>query len=159
MMDKMTEMAVKLARKGASDDVIAMVMEALKPTTAPAAAAPAADAPAAPLVLTPTKPTPVHRRGRLYLPLLAAIRSRVAAHGPIETSARKLCFQHRAEWMQSRHGLTETANARGLAAVIARAIKHNAGVVGGLRFTFVKLLRGRGVRGGGGVCVYRVEIA
>lgn len=157
-MNDATKMAVARARKGASDDVIALVMEAMTPHP------PAPTTPPAPEVTQPTRPDTKASSGRsgrvqLYMPLLAAIRQRVAATGPLETAVRALCDQHRAEWMQSREGLTSNENARGFAAIISHAVKHTGGIVGGLRFTFVKLLRGRGVRGGGGVCFYRVELA
>lgn len=160
-MDSMTEMAVRLARKGASDDVIALVMEtmATRPAGAPV---PQNITPPLPLNDSQRRAVSVSRppgRVRLYYPLLAAIRQRVAASGAVESTVRKLCDQHRAEWMQSREGLTSSENARGFAAVVAYAVRHTDGVVGGVRFTFVNVYRGRGVRGGGGVSVYRVEVA
>ena len=160
-MDSMTEVAVRLARKGASDDVIALVMETMAPR-ARAAAVPQGVTPPLPLNDQQHRTASVSRppgRVRLYYPLLTAIRQHVVATGPVETAVRALCDQHRAEWMQSRQGLTSNENARGFAAVVAHAVKHSDGVVGGLRFTFVRVDRGSHLRSGSGVAVYRVEAA
>jgi hypothetical protein len=160
-MDSMTEVAVRLARKGASDDVIALVMETMAPR-ARAAAVPQGVTPPLPLNDQQHRAASVSRppgRVRRYYPLLAAIRQHIVASGPVEASARTLCDQHRAEWMQSREGLTSHENARGLGAVVAHALKHTDGVVGGLRFTFVRVDRGSHLRSGSGVAVYRVEAA
>jgi hypothetical protein len=158
-MDSMTEVAVRLARKGASDDVIALVMETMAPRPR-AAAVPQGVTPPLPLNDQQHRAVSVSRppgRVRLYYPLLAAIRQHVVATGPLETAVRALCDRHRAEWMQSREGLTSNENARGFAAVVSHAVKHSDGVVGGLRFTFVRVDRGSHLRSGSGVAVYRVE--
>lgn len=152
-MDTTIEMAVRLARKGASDEVIALVMDAMAPRGSTPPSTPAARSES-------SAPRRVGRV-RLYASLLAAIRQRVSTDGPLESSARDLCDQHHAEWMQSRQGLKASENARGFAAIIAHAVKHNGGVVEGLRFSFLRVVRGQSntPRGGGGVSIYRVEAA
>ena len=184
-MSDATKMAVTLARKGASDDVIALVMETMAThrehidaarsvaATASPAAREALDSllirspptDAAQLTLPDAHTAPRIRKDRrvyLYMPLLAAIRQRVSARGVVNASALWLCQQHPAEWDQSRVGKMEPS-ARGLAGIIAHAIRTNGGVVEGLRFQFDRLDRVDckpiGATGGGGVAIYRVELA
>ena len=154
-MDSMTEMAVRLARKGASDDVIALVME----TMTPRAAAPA-------LVLELPRaaaPARSHTCESRYKPLMDAIRKQVATSGPVEATARELCEMHKEEWAMSRTGRSGNDNARGFAAVLANAVKGTVAGVGlmhGARITFLRRRPASSAnRGGADVAVYRVEVA
>ena len=154
-MNDATKMAVALARKGASDDVIALVME----TMAPRATAPA-------LVLeSPQAAAPArsHTCESRYRPLLDAIRKQVAASGPVEATARELCERHKEEWAMSRTGRSGNDNARGFAAVLANAVKGTVTGVGfmhGARITFLRRRPASSGNGGGAdVAVYRIELA
>lgn len=149
-MNDATKMAVTLARKGASDEVIALVMEAM----APRAAAPAL------LLETPTV-FPGSRgaaRESRYRPLLDAIRNQVATSGPVEATARELCERHKEEWAMSRTGRSGNDNARGFAAVLANATSGAVGlcrIIHGVRVTFMRKRPSN--NGGEGVSVYRFE--
>jgi hypothetical protein len=169
-MNDATKMAVTLARKGASDEVIALVMEAMAvPTPTESHGDTRAEvAMPTPCAAVASKPLPrsVSRPSgmvRLYGPLLAAIRQRIVARGAIEASAIDLCRQHPVEWGQSLGGREirgkHARNARGLAGVIANAIRWRGGVVEGVRFCFARVDRKppQANGGGGGVIIYRVE--
>lgn len=151
-MNDATKMAVTLARKGASDEVIALVMDALTPQQQPPA-----------LVLeSPHADTQTRSYvcGSRYRPLLDAIRKQVASSGPVEATARELCERHREEWAMSRTGRSGNDNARGFAAVLANAVKGavaGVGIMHGVRITFMRKQHGN--NGGEGVSVYRVELA
>lgn len=163
-MNQMTQMAVRLARKGASDDVIAMVLEMMseRSATPPHEAAPSV-APAPPTTRA-VKRVGSGRKDRAYhyAELLAAIRRKVVASGPVEASARDLCVQNRDEWMQARRSLKSGAareSAHGLAGVITHARWSSGGVVGNVRFTFLRFdhEKSNSRRGGNGTAIYRVE--
>lgn len=160
-MNDATKMAVTLARKGASDEVIALVMEALTTHREHIDAARSAAVTASPAAreMVGEMMSGATRESR-YRPLLDAIRKQVSASGPVEATARELCEMHKEEWALSRIGLGGSDNARGFAAVLANA---TSGVVGycatihGVRVTFMRKRYGN--NGGEGVSVYRVEMA
>lgn len=148
-MNDATKMAVTLARKGASDEVIALVMEALTPQQQPPALT--LESPAANAI---ARDADSESR---YRPLLDAIRKQVAASGPVESTARELCERHRKEWMMSRVGRNGNLTARGFAAVVANSVKrtdNGVGVLCGVGFTLVRRIDNGG---GSGACVYRIE--
>lgn len=154
-MDDATKMAVTLARKGASDDVIALVMESMTPRSQPPA-----------LVLKAPPAAAVarsHACESRYKPLMDAIRKQVATSGPVEATARELCERHREEWAMSRTGRSGNDNARGFAAVLANAVKgtvSGTGTMHGVRVQFVRRRPASSGNGGGSdVAVYRVELA
>lgn len=130
-MNDATKMAVALARKGASDEVIALVMEAMAPPTPTAA-------PAQSATVQPTK-APAHRLNKRYAPLLAAMRTDVVratnAGEKMVTTLRRMVAPHEALLRMSAPNPDRAASLRGLASLVGNAQWRNGGVVGGMKFT------------------------
>lgn len=160
-MDTRILQATTLARMGLDDDQIAQVLriKEIAKTDAPAVDAAPLFAPAR----GQQRQTEPKGRARHYVELLAAIRRKVLASGPVEASARDLCSQNRDEWMQARRAMKKDDGAResahGLAGVITHARWASDGIVGRVRFTFLRFDHGKdnSRRGGNGTAIYRVE--
>jgi len=137
-MNDATKMAVTLARKGASDDVIVLVMEAMAARPQPPAVTPAPPAvtPAPPAVT----PAPPHLRvNKRYAPLLAAMRADVVratnAGEKVVTTLRRMTAPHEALLRMAAPNHDHATSLRGLASLIGNARWRNGGVVGGMKFT------------------------
>ena len=130
-MSDATKMAVTLARKGASDDVIVLVMEAMAARPQPPAVTPA------PPAVTPAPPD--LRVNKRYAPLLAAMRADVVratnAGEKVVTTLRRMTAPHEALLRMAAPNHDHATSLRGLASLIGNARWRNGGVVGGMKFT------------------------
>ena len=125
-MNDATKMAVTLARKGASDEVIALVLEAM--------------APQHPLTALPVPTASTARRvNKRYAPLLAAMRADVVratnAGEKVVTTLRRMTAPHEALLKMAAPNHDHATSLRGLASLVGNARWRNGGVVGGMKFT------------------------
>lgn len=162
-MNDATKMAVTLARKGASDEVIALVMEALTPavaTAAPEAVKPATPAPRpAPTVVAKPSKRPKGTRKR-WFPLLNSLREIVKQRGPQRGDVRMLaemCPPHILAAASTGYSVEYGPMVRGLGGIVSRHAKKGEALCG-MRFHLLGHEVIRQERGGA-TAVYRVELA
>lgn len=150
-MDTKTEMAVRLARKGASDDVIALVMDAMQAerASAPRVVAQAADVSAR----ERADAARTTARGARWNPLLDAMRLYVEAHGPYEGDLRSLASKCPTAWTGVTGG---ELTLRGLGYMVSTARRRNE-TLRGMRFTFLYYGRPSNPSDTGAYAIYRVE--
>ena len=143
-MSDATKMAVALARKGASDDVIALVMETMAThrehiDAARSAAMTASPAALETLVSLVSRSPPHLRVNKRYAPLLAAMRADVVratnAGEKVVTTLRRMTAPHEALLRMAAPNHDHATSLRGLASLIGNARWRNGGVVGGMKFT------------------------